>query len=187
MEKILFVGAGNMAEGIIAGLIKDNMYESHDIYIDEALETRRKLMEYRYRVSVHDNQFAGYSVIVLAIRPQDFADVVKKLKGKIDKETIILSVCAGIDLAQMERDFGAEHKIVRVMTNVLIEVKHGYSAACINQNIQDQDKVIIQKICDALGQTEFIPESLFNEFTAFSCAGPAYVIYFLNAMIDAGV
>lgn len=187
MEKILFVGAGNMAEGIIAGLIKDNIYESHDIYIDEALETRRKLMENRYRVSVHDNQFAGYSVIVLAIRPQDFADVVKKLKGKIDKETIILSVCAGIDLAQMERDFGAEHKIVRVMPNVLIEVKHGYSAACINQNIQDQDKVIIQKICDALGQTEFIPESLFNEFTAFSCAGPAYVMYFLNAMIDAGV
>ena len=187
MEKILFIGAGNMAEGIIAGLIKDSIYQKNQIYIDEALEARRLLMKDRYGLNIHEGSYQEYGVIVLAVRPQDFTDVSTKLKGALHHDTIVLSVCAGIDIAQMENEIGKEHKIVRVMPNVLIEVKHGYSAACINDKIEAEDKKVIQNILDSLGQTEFISESLFNEFTAFSCAGPAYVMYFLNAMIDAGV
>lgn len=187
MSKILFIGAGNMAEGIISGLIDEGVYKSNDIYIDELVEARREQMKNSYQVQEHGADFQDYEVIVLAIRPQDFTSVAESLKAKLNEKTIILSVCAGIDLNQMENSMGKNHKFVRVMPNVLIEVKHGYSAACVNDNINDNDKQKVQKILDSLGQTEFISESLFNEFTAFSCAGPAYIMYFMNAMIDAGV
>ena len=73
------------------------------------------------------------------------------------------------------------------MPNTMIDVQHGYSAVNINDQIQAADKEIIETLLSELGQTMFIDEDLFNAFTAYGCAGPAYIMYFLAALIDSGV
>lgn len=185
MKNILFIGAGNMAEGMIKGLIKTQVYEPKNIFIKDISKKRCEYIKNAYGVSVFDESiYYGFDSVVIAVRPQDFESVGREM---ITESTIIISICAGINLDTMISVFGSDRKLVRVMPNVLIEVMHGYSAASVNDKVDDEDKKVVQNILDALGQTMFIDESVFNEFTAFSCAGPAYVVYFANALIDAGV
>lgn len=177
-----------MAEGMIKGLIQKEVYAPNDIYIKEISKERCDHIKTEYNVSVYDEKAKiQFDSVVIAVRPQDFESVGREVTHLMSDSTIIISICAGIDLDAMARVYGSQHKLVRVMPNVLIEVKHGYSAASVNNHVTDQDKEVIQNILDALGQTMFIDESLFNEFTAYSCTGPAYVVYFASAMIDAGV
>lgn len=81
----------------------------------------------------------------------------------------------------------ADVVILRVMPNTLIQSGNGYSAACINPNVNDDDKVIITNVLNALGQTMYVTENMFETFTAFCCTGPIWFYKTVEAMIDAGV
>ncbi len=73
------------------------------------------------------------------------------------------------------------------MPNTLIESKNGYSAACINPNVNEDDKKVITSFLDALGQTMYVTEEMFETFTAFCCTGPIWFYKTVETLIDAGV
>lgn len=188
-KKVLFIGGGNMAEGIIRGLINTNTVEANNIIVSEIIEDRQKYLSdtYHLNITLNVNESIKESdVIVLAVRPQDAKGVVDSIKDDLNDTQIFISICAGIDLDRLN-EWTNNKKLARVMPNVLIEARHGYSGVCISDKITKDDEAIISELLNAIGQTIFINENLFNEFTAFSCAGPAYVLYFAAAMIDAGV
>lgn len=78
-------------------------------------------------------------------------------------------------------------KILRVMTNTLIKSGNGYSAACVNPNIDEEDKRLITAVLNALGQTMYVTEDMFETFTAFCCTGPIWLYKTVEALVDAGV
>lgn len=189
-SKIVFIGAGNMAEGIIRGQLNTGAFESSHISIYEILESRAKYMVDTYGVSSVSTISEGVKnadIVFIAVRPQDAIGVLDEISKASNKQALILSICAGITLDTMNTHLSDDYRIARIMPNVLIEAQNGYSGVCVNANVTKDDKEVIEYILKALGQTMFIPETLFDEFTAFSCAGPAYVLYFANALIDAGV
>ncbi|SMC27616.1 pyrroline-5-carboxylate reductase [Clostridium acidisoli DSM 12555] len=189
-NKISFIGGGNMAEGIIRGLISTSVLSSDNIKVYDILEER---LEYLYNTyKVHYSTTAADAaknadVLFIAVRPQDIFKVTESLKDSISENTTIISICAGIKLEKLKELFGANHKLVRVMPNTMIDVQHGYSAVSTNDKVSKEDKAIVQTILSSLGQTMFLQENMFNAFTAYSCAGPAYVMYFIAGLIDAGV
>ena len=93
----------------------------------------------------------------------------------------------GRAFGMLEEQLGADKKILRVMPNTLIQSGNGYSAACINPNVNDDDKVIITTVLNALGQTMYVTENMFETFTAFCCTGPIWFYKTVEALIDAGV
>ncbi|MBD7912245.1 MULTISPECIES: pyrroline-5-carboxylate reductase [Clostridium] len=189
-SKIAFIGGGNMAEGIIRGIISNEVFQPENIIVFDILSERKKYLNTTYGiVEAEDISSAVKSsdIVLVAVRPQDIEKVAQDIRNDLNENTIIISICAGIKIEKLEAIFGEKHKLVRVMPNTMIDVQHGFSAASINEKVSLSDKEIIQEILTSLGQTMFIDESLFNSFTAFSCAGPAYVMYFIAALVDAGV
>ena len=189
-NKITFIGGGNMAEGIISGLVSNEIFEPKNITVFDILDERKKYLKNTYGIiDGEDTSSAVKSadIVLVAVRPQDIIKVAQNIKNDLSKSVIIISICAGIKIEKLENIFGSQHKFVRVMPNTMIEVQHGYSAASTNGKMEDSDKEIIKTLLSSLGQTMFIDESLFNAFTAYSCAGPAYIMYFIAALVDSGV
>jgi len=189
-NKITFIGGGNMAEGIIRGIITNKVFAPKNITVFDILSERRSYLNSTYEIEEAEDASSavkGTDIVLIAVRPQDIIKVAQNIKNDLSESTIIISICAGIKMKKLGNIFGNHHKFVRIMPNTMIDVQHGYSAVNINDQIQAADKEIIETLLSALGQTMFIDEDLFNAFTAYGCAGPAYIMYFLAALIDSGV
>lgn len=111
----------------------------------------------------------------------------KTLKDAVKKDVSIISIAAGVKIAEMEEMLGAEKKIVRVMPNTLNKSGNGHSAVALNANVTAEEKEEVTRILNSLGQTMYLPENMFNEFTAYSCSGPLWFYQMADALIDAGV
>lgn len=187
---ILFYGAGNMAEGMIAGLVNRRTARPEDILVYNRTPARLDRLNAAYGVTpVRDlRQSLGEAgLIVVAVRPQDAGAVFPIIREQAGPEALVVSICAGIGLAALEEALGRERRLCRVMPNTLTETGHGYSAVTPNARVDQADRTRLEMMLNSIGQTMFIAEEMFDAFTAFSCAGPAYLLFCLNALIDAGV
>lgn len=189
-QKVLFCGGGNMAEGILKSLLATGTVVPEDVTISELNPDRCALLTKNYGVSAVTDASGAMKeagMVIIAVLPQHVANVTQVLKGAIDERTIVMSIAAGVTIADLEAQLGADKKVVRVMPNTLSESGNGHSAACINSNIEDEDKAFITDILNALGQTMYINEGMFDTFTAFSCSGPVWLYKTIEALVDAGV
>ena len=171
------------------GLINTVTLRNNNIYVSEINEDRQKYLQTTYQINLVENVqkvIKDVDIIIFAIHPQDAKKAIESIRGCLNENQILISICAGIDLARLN-EWSNHNKVARVMPNTLIEARHGFSGICANEGMSKEDQQIVCTLFNALGQTLFIEEKLFNEFTAFSCAGVAYVMYFVAAMIDAGV
>ena len=189
-KNIVFCGGGNMAEGIMRGLLTNGAVRKERVTVNELHPERCKYLSETYGVSaVIDAKEAmeAADMLIIAVNPHQVPSVTMVLKPLIKKEAIVLSIAAGITLESLENQLGSDRKILRMMPNTLIQSGNGHSAACINANINDEDKEFITNILNALGQTMYIKEDMFDTFTAFSCSGPIWLYKTIEALIDAGV
>lgn len=189
-KKITFIGGGNMAEGIIGGIVANEIFKPKNVTVFDILDERRKYIEATYGINASNTAVSavnGADIVVIAVLPQDIEKASENIKNELPEDSIIISICAGTKIEKLKNIFGSNHKIVRVMPNTMIEAKHGYSAVSVNEKITDSDKEIIKTLLSGLGKAMFIDERLINAFTAYSCAGPAYIMYFIAALIDSGV
>ena len=189
-KKFVFCGGGNMAEGIIRSLLKREVCQAGDITVSELNPDRCAYLKNTYSITaVTDAQAAmgAADMIVIAVLPKIVPVVAETIKNAAGKETIVLSIAAGVKIASLEEYLGADKKIVRVMPNTLSQSGNGHSAACLNSNVGEEEKQFVTKVLNALGQTMYLPESMFNEFTAYSCSGPMWLYQMADALVDAGV
>lgn len=189
-KKILFCGGGNMAEGIMRSLIANGAASADDITVNEIFQTRCDYLNERYKVNAVTDasaQMKDADMFFIAVNPHQVVNVTPAIRANMKDGAIVLSIAAGCTVSMLEEQVGKDKKVVRVMPNTLSQSGNGYSAACINSNIDDEDKEFITTVLDALGQTMYIDESMFNTFTAFSCSGPMWIYKMAEAMIDAGV
>lgn len=189
-RKITFIGGGNMAEVIIRSMIQDSQFSAKKIYVYEILDSRMDFLVKKYGINpCEDMKLAieNADIIIFSVRPQDAKNVSLQIKPYLSRSSIFVSICAGVTINSFSTWFNQEQKIVRVMPNTLTETQHGFSAICPNDNILKHEIEIVVKIFRTIGQITVIPENMFDRFTAYSCAGPAYLLFMINAMIDAGV
>ena len=188
--KISFIGGGNMAEGIIQGMVDDDRFDPQQIYVFDIIPERISFLHEKYGVSGAETMQAAVEnsdVLVFAVRPQDAQLVSLQVKKFMLKETIFVSICAGVTMNSFEEFLGGESKIVRVMPNTLTRARHGFSSVCNNVNVSTDELKPVVAMLEAIGQVMFVKESMFDVFTAYSCTGPAYLLYLMSSMINAGV
>lgn len=189
-KKIVFCGGGNMAEGIIKSLIKRDVVKCEDITVSELDPSRCAYLKETHRVNALTD--AGEAMktadmVVIAVLPKIVPVVTKTLKDVVNADTIVLSIAAGVTIASLEEMLGADKKIVRVMPNTLGQSGNGHSAVCLNDNVNETEKAFVTQVLSALGQPMYLPENMFNEFTAYSCSGPMWLYQMADVLIDAGV
>jgi pyrroline-5-carboxylate reductase len=185
---IAFIGAGNMAEALIRGLLANKVLPASRIIATdvrlERLEELKKALGIRIAT---DNAVAAREadLIVLAVKPQQMSSVLSGLRLPVS--SLFVSIAAGVTTARIEREVGGKPRVIRVMPNTPALVGAGAAALAKGKYATDNDLQTAETILKAIGVTVRVDEKLFDAVTALSGSGPAYVFYVAEAMIQAGI
>jgi pyrroline-5-carboxylate reductase len=185
-EKIAFLGGGNMAEAILGGLLAGGVAPAKNIVAADVAAERRALLERNYGIAVTaDNAEAvrGAAVVVLAVKPQQAAGVLKAMPEAFSGKQLLVSICAGLSTPALEALVPA--RVVRVMPNLPALVRRGVSAICGGTRATAADLDLVEELFAAVGAVMRIPENHMNEVTSLSGSGPGYVFAFIEAMEEA--
>jgi pyrroline-5-carboxylate reductase len=126
--------------------------------------------------------------VVLAVKPQMMDDVLPAITPLVGKETVVLSVAAGVTLATLARGTDERASYVRVMPNTPCAIGAGISGLMGDAGISAEDKALADRLMQAVGETVWVDgEALMDSVTAVSGSGPAYVFYMVECMAAAGV
>lgn len=128
-------------------------------------------------------------IIFCCVKPDVVYDVLSKTKSEFKKDSLLVSIAAGINIDYMQGIYDKNNipKIIRIMTNHLCTVNQAGSAYCSNDNCEKTDELLIENLLNNVGITKKVNEKLLNSFTALTGSGPAFVYHFIESLVDAGV
>lgn len=189
-HKIAFIGAGAMAEAMIAGLIRQQVASPESLVAAGPRQKRVDQLKEKFMIDGQtDNATAahGASVIVLSVKPQRLNAVLANLKGAITPGALVLSIVAGAPIEKISN--GLEHtSIVRAMPNTPAQIGEGITVWTASADVTEIQHTWARSILAALGEEIFMEDEMYLDMaTALSGTGPAYVFMFMEAMVDAGV
>ena len=184
--KIAFIGGGNMASALIAGMAQGGGTQVH--VVDPNPEALARLAA-QYGATTAggiDAAVAQVDVIVLAVKPQQMREVAEALAPHLDKGPLVLSIAAGIRGSDLSRWLNGYGAIVRAMPNTPALIKQGITGLVALAGVSAAQRKAADAVLHAVGQTVWLDdEALIDPVTAVSGSGPAYVFYFLEAMVAA--
>lgn len=185
-----FIGGGVMGEAIIRSLLAKGVAKQENIAVSDVSPLRRDLLRERYKVrTVADNRQAvkGTEVVVLAVKPQDLAPVLRELGMALTSEQLVLSIVAGATIDILYR--GLDHScIVRAMPNMPAQIGEAITVWTTTPEVSQQQKELARSILTALGKEIYVTDEKYVDMaTALSGSGPAYVFLIIEALVDAGV
>ncbi|EEX42760.1 pyrroline-5-carboxylate reductase [Vibrio sp. Vb2880] len=182
---IAFIGAGNMAHAIIAGLVGSG-YPAQRIIATAPSETRRKPLEDNYGIRTTSDNLAAASeadVVVLAVKPQLMADVCQPLHAIDFSSKLVISIAAGVSVARLNAMLGSTLNLVRVMPNTPSLVNRGMAGLYAAPSVCDADKAFTAELMSAVGKVCWVEqESGINSVIAAAGSAPAYFFLFMEAM-----
>ena len=188
--KIGFIGTGNMGSSIIKGILSSKFEKNENINIFDLDKEKVNNLVKEYGVSAVNSEkelAKNCDIIVLSVKPHIIPVVLKNLSENVKKDTIILTIAAGISISVIENALGEDKKVVRTMPNTPAQVLSGMTAVTFNKNIENSEKEIIFKLLNSFGKSVEIEEKLMHAYTGISGSLPAYVYMFMEALADGGV
>jgi pyrroline-5-carboxylate reductase len=188
--KIGFIGAGNMAEALMKGIISAGIAAKDEVIAGEVIKERREIIARDLNVKVtSDNVEVARSaqILLLAIKPQQMPTVLEELKPYLGPEHLIISIAAGIKISYIESRLNAGVRVVRVMPNQPCLVGASASAFALGKFARSEDKDFVLKVLKSVGLAMPVDEKLLDAVTGLSGSGPAFVYLVIEAMADGGV
>ncbi|WP_163539656.1 pyrroline-5-carboxylate reductase [Gracilibacillus sp. YIM 98692] len=185
-QTIAFLGAGSMAEAIIAGMTAKEIVPSNQIIAtNRTNQERLTILEDKYEIQTsQDKQKAivQSDMIILAMKPKDITTSVEEILPYITKGKIVVSLLAGISTSFIEKQLDKEIPVVRVMPNTSATI--GQSATTIAKGTfaTDKNMQLVETLMQSIGTTTVINEEDMDAFTALAGSGPAFYYYMVEAM-----
>jgi len=187
-QTLAFIGGGNMACAIIGGLIKQST-PAHEIWVVEPFEEARQRLQAQFGVNVlpaADATLVDAGLVVWAVKPQNFKEAAHQTQA-FCPNALHLSVAAGIRSDSIVRWLSSE-RVVRAMPNTPALVGLGQTGLFARAAVTATDKTWIEQVVATTGALLWVnDELLLDAVTALSGSGPAYVFFFIEAMVEAGV
>ncbi|WP_307012074.1 pyrroline-5-carboxylate reductase [Acinetobacter calcoaceticus] len=183
---ICFIGGGNMAQALIGGLVSRGLPPTR-ITVSDPVEQIRQLLQEKEVHVTQDNMAAiqNADVVVLAVKPQVLATVLRPLKGLLS-DKLVISIIAGAEIQTISNLIDSD-RIVRVMPNTPALVQTGAHGIYANDVVGASDRELTSQILAATGLTIWVnSEAQIDAVTAVSGSGPAYFFYLMESMIRAG-
>ncbi len=189
-EAIAFIGAGNMANAIIGGLIGSGYSPSQIRAADPSARAREALKALNVQQVFEDPCAAviDADMVILAVKPQVMAAALDGVKDCLPHECLVVSIAAGISVSSLDRMLGAHQRpIVRCMPNTPSLVYRGVSGLFANPHVSKQQCQYVEATMASVGTTLWLEqEDKLDAVTAVSGSGPAYFFAFMEAMINSG-
>lgn len=188
---IAFIGSGNMATSLIAGLVADG-YNPKKIIASDPDSEKLADLSARFGIqSAQDNHAAvkQADVLVLAVKPQILKTICCDLAEAVQQQQpLVVSIAAGIREKDMQHWLGGDIALVRTMPNTPAMLQAGATALHAGQGVSDDQRDLAESILRAVGLTRWVDnEGLMDVATALSGSGPAYFFLVMEAMEAAAI
>ena len=183
------IGVGNMGAAIIRGVAK-KLLSSEQIFVTDV--DPQKVDELRTELGVNAFDTVGQLVenvdtILYSAKPNNAAKIFKQARELVKPSQLLISIAAGIPIAQLESYFAESIPVIRVMPNIAVTVGSGVAAISPGSYADENHLAKSQAIFNAVGSSLIIEEKQLDAVTGLSGSGPTFVFVFIEALIDAGV
>ena len=193
-EKVVFIGGGNMASSIIAGMLASG-WAKESIAVSDPDELALKKITDHNDISnmFTDNCEAidSSEVVILAVKPQSSKKALESFQSalkKKEKRVLLISIVAGLNINNINEWTDNTCAVVRCMPNIPARVQQGITALCASKETTQKHRDLSEVILSTVGQPIWVNnESMIDVVTAISGSGPAYFFYFFDAMEQAAV
>ncbi len=188
--RIAFVGSGVMGEAMVAGMLAQALVDPGQIVASHPRADRRVQLVERYGIQVAEANLdaaTNADLVVLTIKPQVLAPVMRQLKGHLRDDQVVISILAGTTFKKLET--GLDHDaLVRVMPNTPAQIGQGMLVWTSTPSVTEERMEQVRSVLGALGRELWVEtEKYVDMATALSGTGPTYVFLMMEALIDAGV
>jgi pyrroline-5-carboxylate reductase len=190
--ELAVIGAGNMAEAIIRGVLAKGIFPPAALQAVDVSPQRRELFERDLSVKCHEQ--IGPAVrearrILLSVKPQQMADVLREVGASARPDALVISIAAGTRAAFIEQHLGRERawRVVRTMPNTPMLIGEGVVAIAAGSHATAEDLADVRRIFESSATVIEVGEEKLDAVTAVSGSGPAYIFYVVEQMIRAGV
>jgi pyrroline-5-carboxylate reductase len=189
MARLGILGLGNMGEAIVAALLKTG-FNRKDILGFEIKKERAEAVAKRYGISIAATakelaQKVKY--VLIAVKPQDAKPLLVAIAPALDKDKLLISIMAGVTTSTILSMVQRPVRVIRVMPNLAVKVGEGALGITSNELVPEEVLNETKKLLAPVGRIVDVREDLMDAVTALSGSGPAFLLAFLEAMIDAGV
>lgn len=189
-KRIAFIGAGNMAEALIRGIVASKQVRALSIIASDVSKSRLDHISRQVGVkSSSDNKAAikGASIIFIAVKPNMVDTVLAELGGLISSDQLVISIAAGVTISRIEKQLTNKVPVIRAMPNTPALVLEGATAISPGSYVQQSQIILAQQLLSAVGKVVVVTESLMDAVTGLSGSGPAYIFMVIESLADAGV
>lgn len=187
---VLIIGFGNMGQTYANSFVSSGFVLPQNICVLNRSEVQKKkqfsVPKENYFLKPEKNIF-DVDIVILAVKPQDFNDLSNSIASYITNEHIVLSVMAGISIESIKSKLNCT-KVVRSMPNIPTQIGQGMTVFSTSNEVDRKELFVIQNLINTTGKSISVEdENMLNAATAISGSGPAYVYFFMEAMINAAV
>ena len=189
-RRVAILGAGTIGESLLAGLLSAGWRTPDEIVATGRREERLAELGERYGVSTtlsNPEAVTGASLVVIAVKPQDFDVLLGEIGGLLEPTQTVLSIAAAIPTAAIEKRLAPGVPVVRAMPNAPATVHEGIAGICAGAHAGDEHLSIAEDVLSHLGAVVRLPEHAMDAVTAVSGSGPAYFALLAEAMVEAGI
>lgn len=188
-KRISIIGAGKIGEAIIEAMVATKFYKEPQITATARSQKRMNYLEQTFGIKTASNAeaAAGSDVIVLAVKPQLAQKVINEITLALSESTLLISVMAGITLAQIDKWTGSKCPVVRAMPNTPLRIRKGMTALCGSLSSEAHHVGFAEAMFNTMGRTLVMDEKLFDAVTGLSASGPAFIYIMIESLAEGGV
>ncbi len=188
--KIAFIGGGAMGEAMLSAILDKGLSTPEAVCVSDINKARHQHLEQKYSVAVtNDNRLAADKgdIVVLAIKPQNLAEVMTELSGHLKPTQLVLSIIAGARINTLCQGLNHRH-IVRAMPNTPAQIGEGISVWTATAEVTELQKRRAGSILGTMGKEIYVEDEKYLDMaTAVSGSGPAYFFLFVESLIESAV
>ncbi len=187
--KILIIGGGNMGKTYAKAFLRSHITTKEDLMILEKSPEKWEALAKEDIGSICQHPkdcLKEADLVILAVKPQDSGDLFTTMKPMVDSQQVFLSIMAGVKMESIAVGLGAP-KVIRAMPNLPAQIGMGMTAFTSTDDVTRIELVMVQNLLSTTGKSIYVEDERFiDAATAISGSGPAYVFFFMKALIDAG-
>jgi pyrroline-5-carboxylate reductase len=186
--KILIIGGGNMGLTYAQAFVRSQITTKADMMLLEKSPERAALLAQKDVGAIYSDPedcIRMADLVILAVKPQDAQELFTRIRASIDPQQVFLSIMAGVTIEAIRAGLGA-HKVIRAMPNLPAQIGQGMTAFTSSEEVTRIELVMVQNLLNTAGKTLYVErEAAIDAATAVSGSGPAYIFYFMDAMMQA--
>lgn len=184
--RIAVLGAGNMGQALVRGLVDKSVYPQYiTVYDPDPKKIALLKKDANIRVAKTSRQAVSLAdVVILAVKPQILPEVCAEVASGLPAGALVVSIAAGVTISGIERHFKKSLSVIRVMPNMPAQVGQGISAYSVGRHATAKHRKIAEAVLAAFGEVVPVPEKMLDLVTAISGSGPAYFFLLAEKLIE---